>query len=117
MPGETRRCGILAGSRRSVMSRKDAILLTSRMLSVLMTVWALGEIWYVPEVLHSYLHYGRITVSSAYSEYMQHYYLVRLSSLFTRIIGFFLLARWFQKCGADVEELFLPSPEEIPVQS
>jgi hypothetical protein len=39
------------------MSRKDAVVLPSRALAVLFVVWALGEASYLPERLHSFLHY------------------------------------------------------------
>jgi hypothetical protein len=38
------------------MSGKDAIVLASRTLAVLLTVWALTDATYLPERLHSFLH-------------------------------------------------------------
>lgn len=76
------------------MSKKDAIVVASRILSVLLTIWALSEVSYLPEFLHSYLHYSRDGVAcSAYGQYMQHYYLLRLCFLITRIIGYSLMAQ------------------------
>lgn len=98
------------------MSRKDGVVIASRVLSVFFTVWALGEVTYLPEFLHSYLHYADPeVVPSAYIHYMHHYYLLRVGFLVTRIIGYFLMARWLYKGGPGIEELFLPSAPEQAV--
>jgi len=94
------------------MSRKDAVLLASRTLAVLFIVSALIETSYLPERLHSFLRYvNQEPASSIAIEYWRHYYLISLSFLVVRIIGFFLMALWLRKCGPEVEELLLP-PEE-----
>ena len=100
------------------MSRKDAVVVASRTLSVFLTVWALGEVSYLPEFIHSYLHYvDQGAAPSAYMQYMHHYYLLRVGFLVTRIIGYFLMARWLHKGGPGVAELLLPSAhEEVTVQ-
>ncbi len=91
-----------------MFSRKDAVLLASRSLAVLLTVSALIEASYVPERLHSFLHYFNLGPASAYNDYMRHYYLIALGFLITRIVGFSLMALWLHKCGPEVEELLLP---------
>lgn len=100
------------------MSSKDGVLIASRILSVFFTVWALGEVTYLPEFLHSYLHYtDPDIVPSAYVQYMHHYYLLRVGFLVTRIIGYFLMARWLYKAGPGIEELLLPSQTEQTVEN
>lgn len=95
------------------MSRKDAVVIASRILSVFMTVFALAEVSYLPEFLHSYLRYAdQGTGSSAYLQYLHHYYLLRTGFLITRIIGYLLMARWLHKGGPGVQELLLPSSSE-----
>jgi hypothetical protein len=95
------------------MSRKDAVMLASRTLATLLTVWALAEVSYLPEYLHSFLHYlNHAPPSSTAIEYGRHYYLFRLGFLVTRIVGFSLMARWLYKGGPEIEELLLPEPEE-----
>ena len=98
------------------MSRKDALLLASRGLAVLLTLWALAEVSYLPEFAHSFLHYIRYertsSTSMGYLDYMRHYYLIRLAFLITRIIGYSLMARWLYKGGPDIEDLLLPAPPE-----
>ena len=104
------------------MSKNDVVLLASRTLAVLLTVSALTETSYLPEVVHSFLHYLRYEPTShtdmGYLDYMRHYYLIRSAFLVTRIIGLSLMARWIYKGGPDVVELLLPAePEPDPVQN
>ena len=47
-----------------MISRKDAVTLASRTLAVLLTVWALRDVSYLPETLHSFLHYLNYESSS-----------------------------------------------------
>ena len=91
------------------MSRKDAIMLASRTLAILLTVWALTDVSYLPERVHSFLHYINQENYSASTQYMGHYYLIELGFLVTRIVGYSLAARWLYKGGPEVEELFLPA--------
>lgn len=90
------------------MSRKDAIWLASRTLSVLLTVWAFTEASYLPGTVHSFLRYHQDPESSAYVQYMHHSYLISTGFRITRIIGYSLMARWLYKGGPEVEELLLP---------
>ena len=78
------------------MSREDFVILASRTLAVLMMVWALTEVSYVPTTLHSFLHYSNLDIvsHSPGSEYYKHSELISLCFRFFRIIGFSLLARW-----------------------
>jgi hypothetical protein len=100
------------------MSRKDAIVIASRALSVFLTVWALTEISYLPEFLHSYLRYtSEGIVQTEYVHYMHHYHLLRLGFLITRIVGYALMARWLYKGGQGVEALLFPAQsDEITIQ-
>jgi hypothetical protein len=92
------------------MSKTDAVVIASRALSVLLTVWALTEVSYLPEFLHSLLHYSdqSVQASASYTQYMHRYHLIRVGFLITRIVGYFLMARWFYKGGPEIEELLLP---------
>jgi len=95
------------------MSRKDAVVLASRTLATFFAVWALGEVSYLPGSVHSFLRYaGQDPLSVSASLYYRHYYLIALSFLVTRIIGYSLMARWLYKGGPEIEELLLPSLEE-----
>jgi hypothetical protein len=90
------------------MSRKDAVVLASRTLAVLLTVCALGEASSLPGYLHSFLHYLNYESRSASTEYLRHYYLITLGFNITRVIGFSLMAMFLRRCGPDVEEMLLP---------
>jgi len=68
------------------MSKKDAVMLASRTLATLLIVWALSDVSYLPERLHSYLRYLSQPASSGI-DYLRHYYLIELGFLVTRIVG------------------------------
>ena len=88
------------------MSRKDALILASRTLASLLSVWAVSEVSYLPESLHSFLRYINQEPGSSISiQYWRHDHLIRLGFLVTRIVGFSLMARWLYKGGPEVEEL------------
>jgi hypothetical protein len=101
------------------MSRKDAVVLASRALAVLFVVWALGEASYLPERLHSLLHYvDEETGPATFIDYRRHYYLISLGFLLVRVVGFSLMARWLYKGGTDVEELLSgATPQETSAQN
>jgi hypothetical protein len=92
------------------MSRRDAVVLASRTLAVLLTVWALEELSYLPETIQSFLRY--VHPETVNAEHLSHYYLLRLGFMLTRLIGFSLIARWLYQGGPDIAELLLPSAIE-----
>jgi hypothetical protein len=94
------------------MSRKDAVLLTSRVLAFLLLVWAITDATYLPERVNSYLHHSEGSVLSATDDYWRHFYLVAIGFLLIRVIGSLLLAVWFCKGSPEVEQLLLPTMEE-----
>ena len=92
------------------MSRKEAVLLGSRLLATLLTVWALSELSSLPSSVYSFLHYADgVSVMSAAVQYWRHHYLMSLGFLIVRIVGFSLVAGWLFRCGPDVEEFLLPT--------
>jgi len=92
------------------MLRKDAVLLGSRLLATLLTVWALSELSSLPSSVYSLLHYADgVSVLSGAAQYWRHHYLMSLGFLVVRIAGFSLTARWLFRCGPDVEEFLLPT--------
>ena len=101
------------------MSRREAILLASRTLAILLTVWALTDVSYLPGSVYAFRHYSSIELTSPNATlYYRHSNLISLSFLITRIIGISLMARWLYKGGPDIEELLLPgSSEENAPQS
>jgi hypothetical protein len=101
------------------MSRKDALVLASRALALLFSVWALGEASYLPERLHSFLHYmDGEPGPSTFLDYRRHYYLITLGFLVIRVVGYSLLARWLYGGGPEVEALLSgTTPPETSVQN
>ena len=100
------------------MSRKDAVLLASRTLALLLTVWALVEASYLPANMHSFLRYvNQEPGASTAIQFWRHYDLISLSFNVTRMIGFSLLAKWLFKGGPEVEELLSPGPHESARQN
>lgn len=93
------------------MTRKEGILLFSRTLVVYLILWALTDFSYVPQVVFSFVHWSRQTASSG-SAYYRRLDLISLILHATRIVGFFILARWFHKCGPAVESLLLPNQSQ-----
>ena len=92
------------------MPRKDAVLLGSRLLATLLTVWALSELTSLPGVIYSFLHYtDGVSALSGAAQYGRHHHLMSLGFLVVRIAGFSLIARWLFRCGPDVEEFLLPT--------
>jgi hypothetical protein len=96
-----------------MISRKDAVVLSSRTLATLLIVWTLGEVSYLPSRLYWYLHYLNHEPASSGIDYLRHDYLIQLGFLVARIVGYSLMARWLYQGGHEVEELLLPveSPE------
>jgi len=95
------------------MSREDAITLASRTLAVLIMVWTLADISYLPGSIHAFLHYSNVELSTpSATDYYRHANLMSLSFLIVRIIGYSLLSRWLFKGGPEVFELLLPSAVE-----
>ncbi len=88
------------------MSRKDAIVLASRTLATLLVVWALTDISYIPQSVHTLLHY--LGSASPSAEDTRHYYLLVLGFNGIRIVGYSLVARWLFRVGPEVEEFLLP---------
>ena len=92
------------------MSRNEAVLLGSRLLATLLTVWALSELSSLPGSVYSFLHYADgVSVMSGTAQYLRHHYLISLGFLVVRIAGFSSVATWLFRCGPDVEEFLLPT--------
>ena len=91
------------------MSRREAVIITSRLLAILLTVNALVALSNLPETAYSFMHYTVGTSTTAPAEYWRHHYLIEIGFLITRIIGYSLMASWLFRCGPDIEELLLPA--------
>ncbi len=91
------------------MSKEDFIVLASRTLAVLMMVWALSEVSHLPAMVYTFNHYASVELSSASAtQYYRHEYLISLSFMIARIVGYAILSRWLFKGGPEVAEVLLP---------
>ncbi len=103
------------------MSKRESAELAGRALAVLLLVWALAEIANLPGYVQSYLYYSSHANASPsnldYWQYWRHHYLIDMSFVVAKIVGFALMARWLFKGGNEVAELLLPSVEENIVVS
>ena len=91
------------------MSRREAVVLASRTLAVLLTTWVLVSLSYLPTEVVSLVHHPPEAIPSAANLYWRHYYSIQLSFAVVRIIGLSLFARWLFRCGPEVEEALLPA--------
>ena len=98
------------------MSRKEAVTLASRTLGLLMTIWSLTDLSYLPTHLHSYLRYvdpGPVVTPS--NEFWRHHEFIDLGFLVVRILGTALVAFWLFRASPEVEQLLLPIEPNSPV--
>ncbi len=91
------------------MSKRDAVVLASRTLALLLLVWTFSEFCSLPELLLSYIHYAHYEPATAFVDYMRHYHLALLTVHVAKIIGFSVLAFWLHDAGPGVAEMLLPS--------
>jgi hypothetical protein len=99
------------------MKRKESVLLVSRALSLLWGVSALEEVTYLPERLHSFVHYvsgGSFLGFSSSDSYLSDSYRLAVVLLFIRIAIYLALAVVFWKCGPWVEGTLLPEIIDTP---
>jgi uncharacterized membrane protein len=97
------------------MSRKEAVLLVSRALSILQLIYALMELTYLPVRLASLLHHtAHINAlwPSGYDDFWGGYYRLDIAFLFARVTICLVVAFLFWNCGPWVERLLLPKTEE-----
>ena len=96
------------------MSRKEAVLLVSRVLSILQMIYALMELTYLPVRFASLRHHAsRIDTlgPSAYDDFWSGYYRVDIAFLFARVTICLVVAFLFWNCAPWVERLLLPKSE------
>jgi len=93
------------------MTKKEFVLLASRALSLILVIWSVGSLVYVPGPLFSMLHYRSISMRTASQNF---YYTYDFITVLMRLVlagGLFLAAIWFYRCGPDIEKFLLPSDD------
>lgn len=91
------------------ISRREAVVLGSRVLATLLSVWAFSTLSCVPETAYAFARYTEGPMSTAASGYWKHHYLMVLGFEIMRLIGYSLMAVWLFRSGSDIEELLLPA--------
>jgi hypothetical protein len=93
------------------MTRKEAVLLVSRALSILQLIYALMELTYLPVRFASLLHHTtRISAfgPSGYDDFWSGYYRVDIAFLFARVTICLVVAFLFWNCGRWIERILSP---------
>ena len=99
------------------MSRRDAVVLASRTLALLLTAWIFSDLCSLPDRVFSYIHYVSYESTTPYTDYMRTYHLCVLTFSVTRTVGFLLLAILLYKAGPGVAAMLLPpEPSADPAQ-
>lgn len=93
------------------MSRKEIVLLVSRAFALLLISWAFVEVTYLPERLFALSHHLSLSSVMVARDYWSSYYLIITVFLVLRMLGLFLAATLFWRCGPQVEALFSPQQE------
>ncbi|MGA7831270.1 MAG: hypothetical protein WCA21_09930 [Terracidiphilus sp.] len=96
------------------MSRKEAVLLVSRAISILQMIYALMELTYLPIRFASLIHHtARLNAvgPSGYDEFWSGYYRLDIAFLFARVAICMLLALLFWNCGPWIARILLPKCE------
>jgi hypothetical protein len=97
------------------MYRKELLLLASRAFALLLTTWALVDVTYLPEHLFALSHHLNLRSALATHDYWSSYYWTITVFHLVRILGLFLAAALFWRCGPGVEALFsLPQDDQEP---
>ena len=93
------------------MTKKEAVRLASRTLALLLVVWALSDLSYIPTIAFSLSRYRIDTPLTPMQQHNQTYYLVQLALYIIRGAGYFASAVWLYRCGPSVEAFLSPVEE------
>jgi hypothetical protein len=97
------------------MSKKELVLLASRVFALLLFSWALAEITYLPERLFALFHHLNERSVLATHDYWSTYYAIIITFLAARIFVLLIAAVLFWKCGMWLQNLLLP-PENVAAE-
>ena len=85
------------------------MVLGSRVLAILLSVWALSTLSNVPETAYAFLRHAEGPMTTAASEYGKHHYDMVLGFMITRLIGYSLMAAWLFRSGPGHRGVLLPA--------
>jgi hypothetical protein len=100
------------------ISKKDAVVLLTRLISLYLIFWAITDALALPLELNSFLHYlhehvelpasvlaGENPASATASYWMRHYFLEVIQNVL-RIVLWLFIAGWFYRCGRRIQKFF-----------
>ena len=93
------------------MTKRDAVVLVSRVAGLYLLIWALEGATYLPAYTLSFMH--RLNDYSVVlgSSYYRSLYTVELVAAIVRIAGLLIVSAWFFHAGPRLQALLLP-PEK-----
>lgn len=77
-------------------------------MALLFIAWAVSEVTYIPERLFSLQHHLAERSVLATQDYWSRYYMIVTATLLLRILGWFIAAAVFWKCGPRLHALLQP---------
>ena len=90
------------------MSKRQVVLVASRAFALLMIVWGMVELTYLPErAFELFHHIGQRSVLQVH-DFVTNYYLMLIAFNVFRMITLFVTAALFWKCGPRIETFFAP---------
>jgi hypothetical protein len=97
-----------------MISRKDAVVIASRMLAAYFFAWSIDNVTYLPTDLVNLFHHageGSVVIGSGF---FLKYYLSSLILRFARIVLLTGAGWFFYKCDNDIQTFLLPLPKGEP---
>jgi hypothetical protein len=94
------------------VSEKKSVLLVSRAFALLLITWALVDATYLPERIFALSHHMALRSALATHDYWSSYYWIVTFFHVLRMLGLFLAASLFWKCGPRVEALLYPQQDD-----
>ncbi|MGA9039888.1 MAG: hypothetical protein WB421_05080 [Terriglobales bacterium] len=101
-----------------MISRKDAVIIASRMLAVYFFAWSIDNATYLPGELVNIFHHageGSVVIGSGF--WLKYYSSILLMTLM-RVVLLAGAGWFFYKCDSDIQAFLLPVREvELPTSS
>jgi hypothetical protein len=99
-----------------MISRKDAVRIVSRMVSINFWAWAIADVTYLPTELLDILHYSERGSVLGGSNFGLKYYSSVLILMLMRIMLLTAAGWFFYRCDGDIQAFLLPehNAETVP---
>src|SRR5690349_8518573 len=89
------------------MSKKEMVFVVSRAFALLLIIWALLDLSYLPEHLFRLYHHARQqSVLTTPRDYWANYYLLGTATVVLRVIVQLVASAAFWRCGPRIQALF-----------